>query len=136
MPFEMFACVLMPDHLHMLWTLPDGDDDFPARIALMKSGFTKAYLAHGGRELPVSDNRRRHNERGVWQPRYYEHRIRDERDWYMHRDYIHLNPVNAGLCREPRDWPWSSIHRHIRLGWLDPNWPGASPVDLPDVPYD
>lgn len=132
-PFNMFACVLLPDHLHCLSMLPEGDDDFPVRWANIKRRFTQAYLSGGGRELPVSDNRASHHERGVWQSRYWEHRIRHEKDWLMHRDYIHLNPVKHGYVDEPRDWPWSSFHRHVRLGWLDPNWPGSSPVALPEV---
>jgi len=134
--FDMFACVLLPDHLHCLWTLPDGDDDFPVRWANIKRLFTKAYLEQGGKALPVTANRAGRHERGVWQPRYWEHRIRDETDWYEHRDYIHLNPVKHGYVREPNDWAWSSLHRHIRLGWLDPNWPGGSPVRVPEVPHD
>jgi putative transposase len=130
--FQMLACVLLPDHLHCIWTLPDGDDDFPIRWANIKREFTKNYLAHGGKDLPVTRNRSKHRERGIWQPRYWEHRIRDEEDWYKHRDYIHLNPVKHEYVDNPTDWPWSSIHQHIRLGWLDPNWPGTLPVDLPD----
>ncbi|HSW46829.1 MAG TPA: transposase [Phycisphaerae bacterium] len=133
-PFDMFACVLLPDHLHCIWTLPAGDEDFPVRWANVKRLFTKGYLAAGGVELLVTENRRKHRERGIWQPRYWEHRIRDEEDWYRHRDYIHLNPVKHGLAEDPKAWPWSSIHRHIRLGWLDPGWPGQLPDDLPDVP--
>ena len=129
----MFACVVLPDHLHCLWTLPDADDDFPVRWANIKRIFTQAYLRDGGSALPVSENRATHHERGVWQPRYWEHRIRDQVDWYQHRDDIHLNPVEHGYVRQPKDWPWSSFHRHVRLGWLDPNRPGSSPVDLPEV---
>lgn len=133
LPFDMYACVLLPDHLHCLWTLPEADDDFPARWSMVKRLFTKAYLSEGGTSLPVTDSRAAHRELGVWQQRYWEHRIRDEQDWHRHRDYIHLNPVKHALADEPRDWPWSSFHRHVRLGWLDPNWPGSSPVDLPEV---
>jgi putative transposase len=132
-PLDMFACVLLPEHLHCIWTLPQGDNDFPIRWANIKRSFTKEYLESGRRALPVSPSRGRHRESGVWQARYWEHRIRDETDWFRHRDYIHLNPVKHGLVGEPRDWPWSSFHRHVQLGWLDPNWPGASSVDLPDV---
>ena len=131
-PFDMFACVLLPDHLHCIWTLPD-DDDFPICWANIKRLFTDAYLSSGGYSLPVSANRRKHRERGVWQARYWEHRIRDEEDLYQHRDYIHLNPVKHGYVKHPRDWPWSSIHRHIRLGWLEPAWPGETPMTLPEV---
>ncbi len=129
----MFACVLLPDHLHCLWTLPSGDDDFPIRWANIKRLFTKAYLAGGGTGSPVSASGERHREGGVWQARYWEHRIRDETDWSRHRDYIHLDPVKHGLASDPRDWRWSSFHRHVELGWLDPNWPGTSPVDVPVV---
>ena len=132
-PFGMFACVLLPDHLHCLWTLPEGDDEFPRRWANIKRRFTKTFLAEGGQALSVSADRARHRERGVWQARYWEHRIRDETDWFRHRDYIHLNPVKHRFAKEPVDWPWSSFHRHVQLGWLDPNWPGASAIDLPEV---
>ena len=77
-PFDMFACVLLPDHLHCIWSLPEGDDDFPARWASIKRFFTHHYLAGGGTELPVTESRDRQRGRGVWQPRYWEHRIRDE----------------------------------------------------------
>ncbi len=77
-PFDMFACVLLPDHLHCIWSLPEGDDDFPARWASIKRFFTHYYLTGGGTELPVTESRDRQRGRGVWQPRYWEHRIRDE----------------------------------------------------------
>ncbi len=128
--FDMFACVLLPDHLHCIWTLPEGDDDFPVRWANIKRRFTQRYLEHGGVSLPVSDNRRRHQERGVWQPRYWEHRIRDEKEQYVYRDYIHLNPVKHGYVRDPLDWPWSSVHRHLQLGWLSRDWSGWTPISV------
>ena len=131
-PFDMFACVLLHDHFHCLWTLPAGDSDFPGRMSYLKSRFTRAYVQAGGRALPVSRNRKRHRELGVWQSRYWEHCIRDDDDLYRHRDYIHLNPVKHGYVTDPLHWPWSSIHRHIALGWLNPGWPGSSPVALPD----
>ncbi|NOS99912.1 MAG: transposase [Phycisphaerales bacterium] len=127
-PFDMFASVLLPDHLHCLWTLPDGDDRFPMRWANIKRLFTQSYLAAGADELPVTSNRDRHNERGVWQPRYWEHRIRGEDEWFAFRDYIHLNPVKHGLVEDPLKWPWSSVHRHLRLGWLDADWTSWSPI--------
>jgi len=129
----MPACVLLPDHLHCVWTLPDGDDDFPRRWRQIKERFTRGFLSQGGREMPISDQQGAQGRRGVWQPRYWEHRIRDEADFLRHRDYIHLNPVKHGLVREPRDWPWCSCHRYVALGWLDADWPGSRPVELPEV---
>jgi len=81
----------------------------------------------------VSCQSGKQGRRGVWQPRYWEHRIRDDGDYERHRDYIHLNPVTHGYVARPEDWPWSSFHRHVKMGWLDPHWPGSSPVDLPEI---
>jgi putative transposase len=81
----------------------------------------------------VADQHRRQGRRGIWQPRYFEHRIRDEADYFRHRDYIHLNPIKHGYVERPGDWRWSSFHRHVHMGWLDPYWAGSSPVDLPEV---
>ena len=133
LPFEMSCCVLLADHLHCLWTLPPGDDNFPERWRLIKTEYTQGWLSSGGGDACVTPHHHLEGRRGVWQPRYWEHRIRDEQDYYRHRDYIHLNPVKHGCADRPADWPWSSIHRHIRLGWLDPLWPGSGPVDLPDI---
>jgi putative transposase len=129
-PFDMFACVLLPDHLHCVWTLPPEDDDFPVRWANIKRRFTQQYLRLGGTELAVSPDRRRHAERGVWQPRYWEHRIRDDRELYAYRDYIYLNPVKHGYVSDPAQWPWSSVHRHERLGWLPPGWTSSTPIEV------
>lgn len=126
--FNMFAYFLLPDHLHCIWTLADGDDGFPLPWANINRRFTQRYLSRGGVALPVSTNRRRHHERGIWQPRYWEHRIRDEDDWYAYHDYIHLNPVKHGYVRDPLDWAWSSVHRHLRLGWLNRDWTAWTPI--------
>lgn len=101
--FETIAVVVLPDHLHFIWALPAGDDDFPTRIRLLKSGFT--------RRLPTSlksDGRK--GERNIWQRRYWEHCIRDEDDLSRCVDYIHLNPVKHGFVSDPDDWPYSTWH--------------------------
>lgn len=107
-PFDITAMVVLPDHLHAIWRLPLGDDRYPLRWSLIKSRFSRA-LPKG--EL-ISPSRRRKRERGIWQRRYWEHSIRDETDLARHVDYIHINPVKHGLAAA--DWPYSSIHRHIR----------------------
>ncbi len=131
-PFQMPASVLLPDHWHCIWQLPQGDDDFPLRWRLIKSRFTRGYLAGGGSELGVTADHRRQHRRGVWQPRYWEHRIRDEDDYRRHRDYIHMNPVKHGLVRSPEDWPWSTVHEHLRRGELAPDWHNTVQIRLPD----
>ena len=128
-PWEMVGIVLLPDHLHMLWGLgPDGGD-YSTRVSVLKVRFTRAFLALGGKEGSVPGGQRRHRLRGVWQRRFWEHTIRDSRDFHKHLDYIHINPVKHGLAAKPKDWPWSSFHRYVEMGWYEPDWSGD--CDLP-----
>lgn len=128
-PWQTLGIVLLPDHLHMLWRMPADDTDYSRRITSIKRRFTRAYLDSGGIEgtPPPGQHRKRH--RGVWQKRFWEHTIRDDRDFRMHLDYIHLNPVKHGLTDTPEDWPWSSFHRYVQMEWYEPDWHGR--VDLP-----
>ncbi|MAW82747.1 MAG: transposase [Parvularcula sp.] len=103
-PFETIAAVVLPDHLHFLWRLPDDDHDFPIRIAQLKAGFTRA--------LPEPVKRTgRKRERGVWQSRYWEHLIRDGGDLDRHIDYIHFNPIKHGYVDDPDSWPYSTYKK-------------------------
>ena len=120
-PFEIVAIVILPDHLHSIWSLPEGDADYATRWSLLKGNFSRA-LATGE---PVSRARSLKRERGIWQRRYWEHRIRDEEDLARHVDYIHINPVKHGHATAPAEWPYSSIHRYIRQGLLPANWAAA-----------
>jgi putative transposase len=117
-PFEIVAWVVLPDHLHAIWTLPVGDADFSTRWMLIKSGFSRR-IARGE---SISSSRAEKGERGIWQRRYWEHQIRDEDDLQRHADYVHINPVKHGYVGRAADWPWSSIHREIRAGILRPDW--------------
>lgn len=117
-PFRIDAAVVLPDHLHMIWTLPEGDTAFDRRWRLIKGQFSK-----GIPRRPVSRYLRQ-GEREVWQRRYWEHMIRDERDWHAHVDYMHYNPVKHGLVSRVRDWPYSSFHDFVRRGILSPDWGG------------
>ncbi len=121
-PFTIEAVVVLPDHLHAVWTLPDGDADFGQRWRLIKSTFS--------RNIPtgevVSSSRASRAERGIWQRRYWEHTIRDERDFEKHVDYIHINPVKHGYVNRVRDWPHSSFHRMVELGVYPEDWAGNS----------
>ncbi|WP_252977293.1 MULTISPECIES: REP-associated tyrosine transposase [Pseudomonas] len=124
-PFDILAMVVLPDHLHALWRLPDDDGDYPLRWSLIKAGFS--------RQLPpletVNLSRRLKRERGVWQRRYWEHRIRDEQDLQRHFDYIHFNPVKHGHAPRAVEWPHSSIHRYVRAGVLPVDWAGQRDED-------
>lgn len=113
LPFDVVAGVVLPDHAHLILTLPDGDDDFCTRLRFIKSNYTDAYLAAGGIEQPRSDRKSRVGERGVWQSRFWEHLCRDADDLGRHFDYIHFNPVKHGHARCPHDWHASSFHRWV-----------------------
>ncbi len=127
-PLEVVAVVLLPDHLHTLWTLPAGDDRYSLRWRWIKREFTRQWLAEGGGEQRRSTSRVQQRRRGVWQRRFWEHMIRDDSDFEAHFDYIHYNPINHGLVQRPRDWPWSSFHRWARAGHYSIHWAGAAPM--------
>jgi putative transposase len=119
-PFVVDAIVVLPDHVHVIWTMPEGDADYASRWRLIKSSFSRA-LPSGER---VSTSRAKKGERGIWQRRYWEHTLRDESDYARHVDYIHFNPVKHGHVRRVRDWPHSSFHRMVRLGVYPEDWAG------------
>ena len=125
-PFEIDAWVVLPDHLHALWTLPAGDGDYPTRWALIKAGFSRGLSRHE----PIGRSRRTKGERGIWQRRYWEHTIRDETDLERHASYIHYNPVKHGHVRRVRDWPHSTFHRDVARGIYPADWAEAPPEAL------
>lgn len=110
----MPAMVLLHDHLHAIWSMPRGDSNYSTRWAWIKKEFTKRWLASGGDETDVSEGRQRERRRGVWQPRFWEHCLKDEDDYEKHFDYIHYNPVKHGYVRCPHEWPHSSFHRWVQ----------------------
>lgn len=134
-PFEIAAVVLLPDHLHTIWRLPPGDGDYSARWAWLKKEFTKAWVSAGGPEQDISASRQKNRRRGVWQRRFWEQAIRDDRDLERHLDYIHYNPVKHGYVRCASEWPWSSFHRYRRAGAYPPGWGCTDPgfADIEDA---
>src|SRR5262245_6940793 len=124
-PFAIEAIVVLPDHLHAIWTLPEGDADFAMRWRLIKSAFSRG-LPQSER---VSTSRLSKGERGIWQRRYWEHTLRDERDFECHADYIHFNPVKHGHVTQVKDWPYSSFHRMVRTGIYQEDWGGDTAND-------
>ena len=121
-PCRLPAIVLLPNHLHLLMALPEGDADYSSRIRLFKSTFVMALRAQPG--TPVRFTAR--GEANLWQRRFWEHLIRDERDYTAHVDYIHINPLQHGLVERVRDWPHSSFHRHVQRGLLPIDWAGGT----------
>ena len=133
-PIQLVALVLLPEHVHTVWTLPPDDAGYPVRWKRIKEEFTLAYLASGGLETTPSLSRLRHGERGVWQRRYWEHSVRDEDDLKRCVDYVHWNPKKHGHVANVRDWPWSSFHRYVKLGEYTSDWGAVDPVPCYDDP--
>jgi putative transposase len=121
-PFSLDAIVVLPEHLHCIWTLPEGDADYPQRWRRIKATFS--------RNLPDRNMRSRskflRGERGIWQRRYWEHMLRDEMDWQRHMDYIHYNPVKHGHVERVADWPYSTFHRYVKAGIYPKDWGGGN----------
>jgi len=126
-PFEVVAWVLLPDHLHCIWQLPEGDQDYSKCWGMIKSGFSKQMKSELLREDWLSASRRRHRESSIWQRRFWEHQVRDDDDLRSHLEYIHYNPVKHGLVTRVADWPWSTFHRYVRDGIYTRDWACALP---------
>jgi putative transposase len=124
-PFTIHGWVVLPDHMHCVISLPDGEADFAMRIRLIKGGFSKTLPASEWR----SSVREQRAERGIWQRRYWEHLIRDEADFIAHMDYVHINPVKHGLVERVADWPYSTFHRLVDEGVYPLDWSGSAYAD-------
>jgi putative transposase len=122
MPFQIDAWVLLPDHLHCVWTLPEGDADFSTRWRVIKTIVTQRCAARLDNRAILSGRRKAKGQSSLWQQRFWEHQIRDEADLQRHINYIHWNPVKHGHVPRVVDWPYSSLHRHLREGLLPADW--------------
>ena len=120
-PFKIHAWVVLPEHMHCVIELPEGDADFATRLMLIKMFFSRGIPKQERR----SDVRIKRGERGIWQRRYWEHLIRDERDYQAHMDYVHINPVKHGLVKQVKDWPYSTFHKLVEQGIYSQDWGGG-----------
>lgn len=127
-PFIIDAIVILPDHLHSIWTLPDADADYSSRWRHIKARFSlrcpQAY------KQSQNLSRQHKGEQAIWQRRFWEHQIRNEADFSQHVDYIHYNPVKHGLVRAPMDWPYSSFHRYIKDGAYPADWGASGAIEF------
>ena len=124
-PFTIDAWVLLPDHMHCIWTLPEGCSNFSLRWSLIKAGFSKrtCHLFHT--EDWMNASRVKHRESAIWQRRFWERQIRDEKEYSACMDYIHYNPVRHGWVQRVADWPHSTFHRYVRMGVYPEDWGGV-----------
>lgn len=111
------AIIVLPDHLHFLWKMPENDTNYSKSIRLIKTHFTRALI---NLEIPLTKNTK--GTYHLWQDRFWEHRIKNDLDYHNHIAYIHYNPVKHGYVTRPNDWPHSSIHRYIKNEWISENW--------------
>jgi putative transposase len=105
-PFTIHAWVVLPEHMHCIWQLPENDTDYATRWRLIKTHFTRQLPVTG----KVNNSRQGKNEQAIWQRRYWEHTIRDDLNFKRHMDYVHINPVKHGYVNSVKDWPYSSFH--------------------------
>jgi REP-associated tyrosine transposase len=124
-PFTVDAWVLLPDHLHCIWTLPPGDGDFSSRWSQIKARVSREIGARYCRTDWLTGSKRKHRESTIWQRRFWEHCIRDEEDLRRHMDYVHFNPVKHGLVKAVADWPYSTFHRLVAEGVYPETWAGS-----------
>lgn len=122
-PFVVEAWVVLPDHMHTIWTLPADDSDYSGRWKAIKTRFTKSV----GQIGPRSASKIAKGEAGLWQRRFWDHHIRDQADFGTHLRYCWGNPVKHGLVKRAVDWPYSSIHRDIRTGRVEAEWSDKAP---------
>jgi len=125
-PFHIDGIVILPDHIHCVWWLPDNDSDNSSRWAQIKRRFSMSLDESEKREF----SRKVRRERAIWQPRFWEHLIVDDEDWRRHMDYIHYNPVKHGLVRKVSKWPYSSFSRCIQRGWYLQEWGDSVAEDV------
>jgi len=121
-PFTVDAWVILPDHIHSLWTLPPEEMDYSKRWGLIKAKFTKATSGKESMSARLTGSRIRHREGTIWQRRFWERQIRDEKDLQVHLNYIHFNPVKHGLVQSPVEWPYSSFQDYVQRGLYPANW--------------
>ena len=125
-PFGIEGFCLLPDHLHTIWTLPEGDSDYSGRWRAIKGNFSRNFRRLNCDSAKAVGSRKNREEATVWQRRFWEHLIRDEDDFQRHLDYLHFNPVKHGHVDSVADWPWSSFHRYVRKGVYPADWGGSN----------
>ena len=127
-PFIIDAWVLLPDHMHCIWTLPENDSNYAKRWSIIKRLVSKSITGIIAPPITTTSQKKR-KESGLWQRRFWEHVIRDSTDFQRHLDYMHFNPVKHGLVNRVSDWPYSSFHRYVDEGIYPPDWGGSKVID-------
>ena len=135
LPFAIDAWVLLPDHLNAVWTLPENDDNFVSRWAIIKRSVSQRCGSLDGIERSINDSHSKRGEKRIWQRRFWEHLIRDEKDFQLHIDYIHWNPVKHGYVKRVIDWPYSTFHRFVKLRLYPDDWGGVNEEEMANLNF-
>jgi putative transposase len=135
LPFSIDAWILLPDHLHAIWTLPENDANFGSRWAVIKRAVSRqcGYLA--ANDGPSNESPAKRGESGIWQRRFWDHLIRDDLDFQRHLDYLHWNPVKHGYVKRVIEWPYSTFHRYVQQGLYPPGWGGINEDDTAKINF-
>lgn len=126
-PFQTIAICILPDHLHLIMRLPEGDSNYSIRIQALKRNFTKRLPTS---LISLNESKISKREKGIWQRRFWEHRIRDEQDLEKYIHYIYYNPVKHGYTQSVSDWQFSSFHRDVKNGFIEPDWGTYVPPEI------
>jgi len=135
LPFSIDAWILLPDHLHAIWTLPENDDNFGSRWAVIKRAVSRQCGYLPGNDGPINESSARRGESYIWQRRFWDHLIRDDLDFQSHLDYLHWNPVKHGYVKRVIDWPYSTFHRLVNQGLYPPDWGGINEDDTAKINF-
>ncbi|MGD0006236.1 MAG: transposase [Anaerolineaceae bacterium] len=124
-PFKTDAVCLLPEHIHCIWTLPEGDSNYSVRWKEIKRLFTRDYTYQVGPGKFHNKSHQKQREATIWQRRFWEHTIQNQEDFAHHIEYIFFNPVKHGLVERVSEWPWSSFHQFVRQGFYPKEWGGS-----------
>jgi putative transposase len=132
-PFETIAVCLLPEHIHCIWKLPEGDSDYSSRWNMIKGIFSRNYRLEIDSGDVINTSRQKRREVAIWQRRFWEHTIFDNNDLENHFHYIHYNPIKHGYVTKAFEWPWSSFHHYVRVGYYDLYWSGGDKGKLREI---
>ena len=130
LPFETIAYCILPDHIHCIWALPEGDHNFSQRWQMIKANFSRSFRNKGSINIQISESKIKKRESGIWERRFWEHLIRDPEDLNRHIDYIHFNPLKHRLVNDLVKWKYSSFSQYLKDGSYDANWGKEEPLRI------
>jgi len=122
-PFDSIAYCIMPDHIHLMLKVTDvSNHNISTIMHAVKRQFTLRYKQLQGLQ-----------SFSAWQTRFYDHIIRDQKDFEHHLNYIHFNPIKHGLAIKSEDYQYSSFRYYLKRGYYEIGWGHTEPEDIKDM---